>query len=366
MRTERTRFLKALEKINHLKDVAAIKITLPQDEFTCMDLLNRMVMDFKINHVFSVAPESEWHKLYPNVNREKTSFSRILTGYLDEVLVARWKDRSVWQRRPIDIGYRTESTARWGRFNIIKATIADIFLKKANEFNLTVDIKVGQKHFYQGDEWLEFLSRCRYTLGIEGGSRLLDWNGSIWYSVNAFLKKYPSATIDDLSKNCVPIEKEGEINVVAISPRHLEACMTRTVQILVEGQYNGVLKPNEHYIPLRSDFSNIDQVMSQLSDESQRNRIAKAAFEDIVMSQRYTYRSLINRILRETKIESLSSQPKFTFNLWLCYKLNTLYFSMNIVGIWLVSRLRDLMNLTPRKQNGNSPVIPPQVSGGLK
>ena len=41
----------------------------------------------------------------------------------------------------------------------------------------------------------------------------------------------------------------------AISPRHLEAVVTKTAQVLVEGSYSGVLEPERHYIPVRRDFS---------------------------------------------------------------------------------------------------------------
>ena len=55
--------------------------------------------------------------------------------------------------------------------------------------------------------------------------------------------------------------EDGRLQLFAISPRHLEACATRTCQVLVEGEYSGVLRPGEHYIPVRKDLSNLDDVL---------------------------------------------------------------------------------------------------------
>ena len=42
--------------------------------------------------------------------------------------------------------------------------------------------------------------------------------------------------------------------------------MTKTAQILVEGRYSGVLEPERHYLPVRRDFSNLDEVLERARD----------------------------------------------------------------------------------------------------
>jgi hypothetical protein len=59
--------------------------------------------------------------------------------------------------------------------------------------------------------------------------------------------------------------------------------------VLVEGEYNGVLRPGEHFIELRSDLSNLDTVLDQMRDERLRERIVEAAHRDVVGSGRWTY-----------------------------------------------------------------------------
>jgi len=345
-RVERKFFSRNIERISRLKESKAIKVCLPQDEFTSMDILCDFINDFNIRYVFSVAPSSEWTKIYKTVDQKRVRFKQILTGYLDESIVKKWSSLSNndFEKRPLDIGYRTVSTAIWGRFNLLKATIADVFKKEAAARSLKTDIKVGAEHFKIGDEWLRFLVKCRYTLGIEGGSRLLDWDGSILAAVNEQLKKTPNATFEDLAQTCVPAEREGEINVVAVSPRHLEACLTRTVQILVEGDYNGILIPNKHYIPLKADFSNIVDVFERMKDSSGRTLMAENAYRDIVDSGKYTYRSMVQTVLAET-IGSNQTRTSDNIVKFVLIPLNNINVRINIFFIYAYSRIRDLRSL---------------------
>lgn len=286
LRFERERFIKVVKEISFLKSSGhAKKIAFPQDEFTSMDLLCEFINEFQVNIVYSVAPRDQWSKVYKTVSFDKVVFHQVLTGYLDDELTKNSKEiTEVGQVRDIDIGYRTVSSSVWGKFNLLKSDIAQLFLE--NCAHLKLDIKIGDEFFFQGEEWFEFLSRCRYTLGVEGGSTLLDWDGSHMNSVlNGEWK-------EGISIN----ENDGEINVIAISPRHLEACMTRTVQILVEGEYSGILIPWRHYIPLKRNFSNLNEVILILEDETKRIEIAENAYNDIVRSRKYTYRRFIEFI----------------------------------------------------------------------
>jgi hypothetical protein len=45
-----------------------------------------------------------------------------------------------------------------------------------------------------------------------------------------------------------------------------EACMMRTAQVLLEGYYNGIFEPWKHYIPIKKDCSNLDQVFAASAD----------------------------------------------------------------------------------------------------
>jgi len=87
-----------------------------------------------------------------------------------------------------------------------------------------------------------------------------------------------------------------------LTPRHFEACITRTCQILLEGSYNGVFQPWRHYIPLKNDYSNLDEVFEALADDNLVDRIADQAYEDIVASGKWSYRTFVREV-EETIID---------------------------------------------------------------
>jgi len=65
--------------------------------------------------------------------------------------------------------------------------------------------------------------------------------------------------------------------------------MTRTCQILLEGNYNGILKPWEHYLPLKGDYSNLPELLNHLNDDKFVKNITDRAFDDIISKGDYGY-----------------------------------------------------------------------------
>ena len=92
-----------------------------------------------------------------------------------------------------------------------------------------------------------------------------------------------------------PATGEEEIPYRTISPRHLEAAAFRVCQILFEGRYAGLLEPMVHYIPLRKDFSNLDEVLDRFRDADLRAQIAENAYRDLIASRRAELRALRGR-----------------------------------------------------------------------
>jgi hypothetical protein len=91
----------------------------------------------------------------------------------------------------------------------------------------------------------------------------------------------------------------------AISPRLFEAALAGTCQILVPGKYLGILKPDEHYIPLAPDCSNIDAVHAQLTDWRSARERAEACRAALLDNERLTYRGFARDLLEriENKLE---------------------------------------------------------------
>jgi len=293
-------FQSALSRIQIVKTFGCPKVILPQDEFSNTKALCDLINEFKISVVYSVSPQSEWRKMYKTIDFDRVRFERVLTGYLDEKVVHKISSRLLKSNdRLIDVGYRSGSAVYWGRFNLIKFSIAEIFLKVCKQNQLKSDIAFGWQNFLMGENWYNFLLSCKYIPGVEGGSSILDWDGQLVKSVRNYLVKHPDADFDEIEKNCIPFDKDGEIKVVALSPRHLEACLTKTCQVLIEGEYNGILVAGKHYIPLNKDFSNIDEVIKLIKADTLRKKITNQAYNDIVLSEKYTYRNFANYIITD-------------------------------------------------------------------
>jgi hypothetical protein len=83
---------------------------------------------------------------------------------------------------------------------------------------------------------------------------------------------------------------------LTITPRHFEAVITKTCQILVENSYKGILIPNRHYIPLKTDLSNVDEALEQLRDLRWLQEIADVTYSEIFLQGKYTYRHFAYQI----------------------------------------------------------------------
>ncbi len=295
-----------LKRAGAVKGMAPTTVAMIQDECIYTDLMSGLIDDFGADHVFSLAPESEWRKIYPAVDHDKVRFHRVLAGYLDEATLKR-VDAIVAEGRPreIDIGYRAWSgLLSLGRHGTLRRRLAEVFEPAAKARGMTTDISVDMADVHHGDDWYRFLASCRYFLGAEGGATVLDSTGEFMLRTERYLDEHPGASFEEVEAACFPGE-DGKLQLFAISPRHLEACATRTCQVLVEGEYSGVLEAGVHYIPIARDLSNVEEVLDTLQSDSERERITEAAHRDIVETGRYTYRGLVEQVEGESGIAAL-------------------------------------------------------------
>lgn len=280
----------AQRKLARLQRLPAVKVAMPQDEFIHTDQLCAFLAAFRVDHVLTCAAEHDWPTIYgPIVGRDVT-FTQVLTGYLDPGTVTHIEhlaERS--GPRSVDVAYRAWRPESWlGRHGQLKGTIADTFEREAPKHGLTTDISVRERDTLIGDAWFQLLLRARWTIGVEGGASVIDRDGSLRERTLAYVADHPDAEFADVERACFP-GLDGGLRLMAISPRHLEACATRTAQVLVEGEYNGVLKPGTHYLPLKRDLSNISDILSAMADDGLRARVADRAYQDVVESHQFEY-----------------------------------------------------------------------------
>lgn len=202
--------------------------------------------------------------------------------------------------RLIDIGYRGYP-APWYLGNNEKTEIAEYFVSNAQRLKLTVDISLDMGQRFNAKGYAGFLNRCRAQLGTEAGGDYFELTDKLRGQVNTYVDSNPDVSWPEVKR--LFFENYGpSVPMRIISGRQVEAAACKTVQVLFEGHYNGYLLPDLHYIPLRKDFSNVDEVLEKLADREYCYKITENAF-DLAMDN-FTYNKLLLHF-RETLLEVL-------------------------------------------------------------
>lgn len=195
------------------------------------------------------------------------------------------------QNRPNVIGYRSNPSI-WYMGNDEKSAMSDWFQANESRIDVKVDASLSLSERFDAQGYAQFLNRCRGQLGTESGGDYFELTDRTRNQVNAHIRKYPEATWPEI-KSLFFDHYGPSIPMRIISGRQVEAAACKTVQILFEGRYNNYLKPDVHYIPLKKDFSNIDDVMQKFKDDDYCRRTTENAYE-LVMSK-LTYERLIEK-----------------------------------------------------------------------
>lgn len=277
-----------------IADCTALKLAFPQDEYDCNELLDEWMCEWRIDVVFSVIAQ-HWDILYPKYSR--TGEIRLAyTGYIDDSLAQ--IQPSPWDARWIDIGYRARKLPPYfGRLGEVKWQIGEIVKRLCIDSNLVNDIVTGDRGTLTGEAWLDFINNSKFTLGSNSGSSLLDPRGNIQRKVRRYIAEHPNASFDEVEKACF-LGLDGRNEFTAISPRVIEAGMLGSCQILVEGYYSGIIKPWEHYIPIKADASDFDKVLEAMQDRELTDRLIACCRATLLDTSALHYRSYANEVIR--------------------------------------------------------------------
>jgi hypothetical protein len=310
----------ALRWLTHTR---AVKIALPQDEYDHSEILDEWLYELGVSVVYTNFDERVRPLLYPLLHR-CARFVQCLTGYIgDQTAAALASGLRPVKERPFDLVYRACHLPYWfGSHGQLKHTIADAVRKRAPALGLRCDISTRPQDTITSDDWFSFLASARATIGCESGSSVLDRRGEIQARVCWLTGVRPTLSFDQVAAQ-MPRGWDAHC-FFAMGPRHLEAVITRTCQILIEGEYGGVLKPHRHYIPLRRDLGNLDEVLHQVKDHALLEATAARAYEEVYLSGSHTYAAFARRIE-----ESLPEPPSRT---WLGRFLSE-------GGFWVTARL---------------------------
>ncbi len=274
-----------------IRAFSGLKVQFLQDEYRWIDSVTEMMRWLGIGVLFTIVPPRELPKVYggrlPGVELVPT-----LAGYVPERLARRRSPPL--EQRPLEVGYRGRVLPYWiGALAQEKVAIAREFLARADRYGLRVDIAWSEWDRIYGERWNRFLESCRTTLGTESGASISDFDGSVERAVHDYLRERPGASFGEVSRH-VLAPYEGNVVMNVVSPRIFEAAALRTAMVLFPGEYEGTVRPWEHYVPLEKDFSNMDEVVEAIRDLPLLRSLAARAHADLVESGQYSLRSFVS------------------------------------------------------------------------
>lgn len=290
------------KKLSWLANLDAIKIAFPQDEYDHSAILDHWLCQLGVTLIYSNFSAEHRPLLYPTMQHRAT-FHHALTGYIDQSAICGIAcAASSANARPIHICYRASHLPYWfGSTGQLKAQIAEIVHLHAGRRGLACDISTRTADAILGPAWYAFLASANIVIGCESGSSVLDPYGDIKDRILALQYRKPTISFQELSQFMPPDWDSNRFH--AISPRHFEAVLTNTCQLLVNGHYDGVLLPDRHYISLNRDFSNIEEALDKTLDHLLTAKLRRQAYDDIVKSGRYSYATLAGRVLTDIRME---------------------------------------------------------------
>jgi hypothetical protein len=332
-------------KLTPLIDLKGYKVAIPQDEYRNSVQMKDFFHDFKIQTLFTTASGKTMEQIFPRGQSGLDHMFTVFTGYIEEDTAARvGAYYQPHKLRTIDVGYRGSSPPYWlGRAGLMKWQLTEKFLHVPVQHHLKLDLSNDGRDIFYGDDWYRFLSRCRLMLGCEGGTTLYDPDGSTRKKTDVYVLQHRGATFEETEQACFP-GLDGNIDYLVLTPRTFDACMTRTCQVLIEGAYGGIIKPGVHYIEIKRDWSNIEEVIRKMEDVAYCEQLAENAYRDIVKSGSYTYQKFVQSVIEQTikvslvKPDNVPIKERYRKALERRLKCPWIYSPVN----YMVSRLKEV------------------------
>lgn len=277
------------------------KVALPQDDYEHSATMDEWLLELGVTSVYSCLGPEHWPTLYPLLSGH-ARFHETLTGFIDEEAAAALARRGIvpHSKRPCDVVYRARNLPYWfGSHGQLKHRIAEVVQDRAGAFGLRTDISTRPEDTIYGAGWLDFLMSGRAVIGAESGSSVLDARGEIQRRISRLVAEEPGISFAEVDAQ-MPSGWDSHA-FFAIGPRHLEAVITKTAQVLVEGRFSGVLEPEQHYIPVRRDFSNLDDALERLKDVDAVEAMTERAYRDVYLSGRNNLSTLADQLHAEAQ-----------------------------------------------------------------
>jgi spore maturation protein CgeB len=197
-------------------------------------------------------------------------------------------------RRDVDIGFVGD--IYWPFIGDRERTdLIEWFEQNGAAYGLVCDIR---KERLAREDWNQFLNSSKAVIGAESGTYYLNERGRLLDRARAYnLLEDRTAEFDVVFERFFRRQPRA-VSGKSISSRHFEAVGAKACQILLEGDYNGLLEAGTHYISVKKDLSNMAEVIERFRDETYRNDMVERTYEYVLSEHTYQHRveSLINRI----------------------------------------------------------------------
>jgi hypothetical protein len=282
--------------LKYIDQSQAHKIAFFQDEHRFCQARFVFIDRYKIDCLYTLLEPAYFDEVY----QKYTTVQKIvyaLPGYVGDDLIALAQMMAKPDKdRRIDIAYRGRRLSFYmGKGGQEKHEIAIGFLQRANGLDLRIDVESDEHRRIYGKRWYKFLADCCAVLGVEAGVSIFDLEDKVRVECERLISENPRISFEEMSKKVLQ-PWEGNIPYRTISPRHFEAAAFRVCQILFEGNYSGAMQPMVHYIPLKKDFSNFEEVIRMFKDQKVRSKLTENAYRDLIASGKYSYRKFIQEI----------------------------------------------------------------------
>ena len=290
----RNRFQHLREAWGFLRDIPAVKLAFPQDDATHSAYLDHFCAYVGADAVFSVRPERK-EQLYPRTSAT-AEFVSTVAGYIDDQSLDEISGLAQpFSERRWDVGQRVTMYPAWGgRFARRKGDAALRMKQACRERSLPENISTDPRDVFVGDDWYRFLGDCRFVIGAEGGHGIWDPYGAVQDEVNDYVARHPQASFEEVEKACF-LGLDGRESFPGFAPRVLEAAQMGCGQVLLEGAYRGFVRPGEHYIELKEDYSNLSDVFAQMADGDRVQEMIAATRRDLIENPFFRYSTLVER-----------------------------------------------------------------------
>jgi hypothetical protein len=273
-----------------------LKIAAVQDDYDRTITLHRAIRRLGFQVVLTCIQSDFWPLAYPQSQIPGVRLLQGLTGYVPANISERANEIIPLSDRKNLIAYRGRDIgARYGRLGFEKLEIGRRMIEICNASGIPHDIAMDDASRIYGDDWFRFLGNSRTMLGSESASNAFDFDEVIEKRFKEFEEIHGRPPrYRDIADFIEPFERPFDVG--QISPRVFECAIMRTPMILFRGRYSDAIEAGVHYIPLEKDFSNAGEILSKLHDLDFLQGFADRAYDHLVASGNYGYRSLADLI----------------------------------------------------------------------